>query len=49
MFFGYMGAVDGMGPSAISDKIKNNLWTSVGFDRLAVALLFFRITARGTS
>lgn len=29
MFFGYMGAVDGMGLSAISDKIKNNLWTSV--------------------
>lgn len=29
MFFGYMGAVDGMGPSAISEKIKNNLWTSV--------------------
>ena len=31
MFFGYMGAVDGMGPSAISEKIKNNLWTSVSF------------------
>lgn len=29
MFFGYMGAVDGMSPGAISDKIKNNLWTSV--------------------
>lgn len=29
MFFGYMGAVDGMGPSAIGDKIQNNLWTSV--------------------
>ncbi|CAM9324690.1 unnamed protein product [Ectocarpus sp. 13 AM-2016] len=29
MFFGYMGAVDGMGPSGISEKIKNNLWTSV--------------------
>lgn len=31
MFFGYMGAVDGMSPGAISDKIKNNLWTSVSF------------------
>ncbi|CAM9164128.1 unnamed protein product [Discosporangium mesarthrocarpum] len=29
MFFGYMGAVDGLGPSAIGDKLKNNLWTSV--------------------
>ncbi|CAM9724530.1 unnamed protein product [Sphacelaria rigidula] len=29
MFFGYMGAVDGLGVSAVSDKIKNNLWTSV--------------------
>ncbi len=33
MFFGYMGAVDGMSPSAISDKIKNNLWTSVSTSR----------------
>lgn len=36
MFFGYMGAVDGMGPSAISEKIKNNLWTSVGWVGLPI-------------
>lgn len=42
MFFGYMGAVDGMGPGAISDKIKNNLWTSVSTYIGVFRLFFFR-------
>eukprot|EP00953_Heterococcus_sp_UTEX-ZZ885_P029855 15816-Heterococcus_DN1.PRE.2 len=29
MFFGYMGAAEGLSPSAIKSRIKNNLWASV--------------------
>jgi protein Mpv17 len=29
MFFGYMGAAEGLPPKAIESRIKNNLWASV--------------------